>query len=67
MENHLWKSGVKPAVVRGTEEEEDPLCGPRGIEVGLLTAVRLKRGHLWVGDGGELVARGEEGGEEAIC
>ena len=54
------------AVVRGTKEE-DPLCGPRGIEGGLLTAVHLKRDRFCVGDGGELVAGGEEGGDEAIC
>jgi hypothetical protein len=66
LENHRWKSRVKPVVVRGTKEEEDPLRGPRGIEGGLLTAVRLKRGRLWVGDGGELAAGGEDGGEEAI-
>jgi hypothetical protein len=53
LENHRWKSGVKPVVARGTEEEEDPLRGPRGMEGGLLTAVRLKRGRLWVGDGGD--------------
>jgi hypothetical protein len=66
LENHLWKSGVKPVVARETEEEEDPLRGPRGIEGGLLIAVRLKHGHLWVGDGGELAVGGEDGGEEAI-
>ena len=66
LENHLWKSGVNPVVAIGTEEEEDPLRGPRGIEGGLLTAVRLKRGRLWVGDCGELAAGGEDGGEEAI-
>ena len=53
MENHRWKSGVKPVVAKGTEEEEGPLHGPRGMEGGLLAAVRLKRGRLCVGDGGD--------------
>jgi hypothetical protein len=39
-------------VAKGTEEE-DPVRGPRGVGVGLLVAVRLKRCHLGVGEGGE--------------
>ena len=53
LENHCWKSGVKPEVARGMEEEEEPLRGPRGMEGGLLVAVRLKRGRLSVSDGGD--------------
>ena len=40
-------------VAKGTEEEEEPLRGPRGMEGGLLIAVRLKRRRMWVGDGGD--------------
>ena len=53
LENHRWKSGVKPEVAKGMEEEEEPLRGPRGMEGGLLVVVHLKRGRLCVGDGGD--------------